>query len=51
MSEHRKDTTKGPKDYKERRIHWTRGITILELTRSYWVVGLVAIAMEFIVQW
>ena len=32
------------RDYKERRIHWTRGITILELTHSYWVVGLVAIA-------
>ena len=27
------DTTKGPRDYIERRIHWTSGITILELTR------------------
>ena len=32
MSERSKDTTKGPRDYTERRIHWTSGITILELT-------------------
>ena len=32
MSERSEDTTKGLRDYIERRIHWTSGITILELT-------------------
>ena len=44
MSEHSEDTTKGLRDYKECTIHWTRGITILEVTHSYWAAGLVAIA-------
>ena len=33
MSERSEDTTRGPRDYIERRIHWMSGITILELTR------------------
>ena len=33
MSERSEDTTKGPRDYIEHRIHWTSDITILELTR------------------
>ena len=44
MSKRSEDTTKGLRDYKERRIHWTRGITIFEL----WAAGLVAIATELI---
>ena len=43
---HGEDTTRGSWDYREHRIHWTRGMTISELTRYYWVVGLVGIATE-----
>ena len=39
MSERSEDTANGSRHYKEHRIHWARGITILELTRSYWVAG------------
>ena len=30
----------------EHRIHWTRGIAVLEVAQGYWAAGLVAIATE-----
>ena len=46
LSKHSKDTTKGPRDYKERRIYWTSGITSLELSYTHWTARQVTVQMN-----